>query len=368
MAEQWNELLTVKSPRQQLDALLLALRNRGWPTTAWQPGDVGRTLVEIAAEVLSDLSKTAVNVAKSGFLDTAEGQWLDWMAEQFYSLARSPGTFCERKLRISVAATAPFLTQDAGKIVVSDATGKYRFQNRSSVSVAPGSFSDVVFRAEGAGVAYNTVTPTILNLAIPGVSVSIPPGDDTVTVFGNDRETDVALRRRCRNMFPVQGTGATGASYEHWALEASEEVRRVQALPPTGDGVVHLRIASDSAGVSSAATEAVREYIEARQPLTAALDLLAATPVTVNVVATIHAPAQHLENAKTEAEANLAALLKTLPIGAGGTVYRSALIEQLMAPIGVVNAVLTSPAADVPIVDGQVAQIGTVNITTMAVG
>ena len=47
----------------------------------------------------------------------------------------------------------------------------------------------------------------------------------------------------------------------------------------------------------------------------------------------------------------------------GGTLYRAQLIEELMTPAGVINAVLSIPFADISLVASQVFTVGTLTIT-----
>jgi phage-related baseplate assembly protein len=366
MALIFSALLRATTPDEQITALLGALKAKRFPVTAWGAFSVGRTLVEISAQVLSNLSTTAVNVVRGGFLSLAENTWLDWLAEEFYGLKRKPASFCERMVTVTVDGSAAALTKGLGELIIADVSGAYRFRNNEAINILPGDSADVLFRAELPGIEPNAVEPIIPTVAIPGVTLEVPE-DGGIEVFGNDRENDESLRSRCRDALPLQGTGATEAAYRSWALSVSSdanEIRRVQVLPAVGDGTVDIYIASGSGPASVDAVAAAQAYIEEQEPLTVLATVHAAAAVDVTITANLVGPESRRTAALDEAHTNLVRLFSELPIGTEGTVYRSAIIEQLMLPTGVVNAVLTLPATDVAVADGQVAKLnGTPTLT-----
>ena len=96
-------------------------------------------------------------------------------------------------------------------------------------------------------------------------------------------------------------------------------------------------------------------YLQARTPLTTLVTVSNATAVTITVTADVYVKASNLAAAMVSAPQNLQALIAGTPLG--GTVYKAAIIENLMLPTGTVNAVLTSPVSDTALTASQVATL-----------
>src|SRR5687768_14846170 len=62
------------------------------PVTAWQPGSVPLTMVELIAQVAEDLGNLIKAVAEGGLLERASGPWLELLSQNVYGLERTAGT------------------------------------------------------------------------------------------------------------------------------------------------------------------------------------------------------------------------------------------------------------------------------------
>ena len=98
MALTLEQLFTVYTPDQCKQRLLDRCAAKGLPITDWEEGGVARTLIEIEAQENSDFSYNRRELAKSAFLDTARGDWLTLLAEDFFGLPRAPATRAEHKM------------------------------------------------------------------------------------------------------------------------------------------------------------------------------------------------------------------------------------------------------------------------------
>src|SRR5690348_4867886 len=86
--------LVSSQTKDQIQATLYAnLQALGFSCTSWRPGGVARTIVAILATVLAAFTVLMVVVAKSGFLDFAEGDWLTLLAKQFFDVDRETASF-----------------------------------------------------------------------------------------------------------------------------------------------------------------------------------------------------------------------------------------------------------------------------------
>ena len=98
------ESLITSSTNDEAKARLLArLGAASFPVTDWNDGGVARTMVEMDAEESRMYSETQVEVAKSGFLSTALGDWLTLYAREVYGLTRYAATYSEGKERLTCA-------------------------------------------------------------------------------------------------------------------------------------------------------------------------------------------------------------------------------------------------------------------------
>ncbi len=340
-----RSLLTPKSRDTILQELIDLLREKGFFITDWHPGGVGRTLLEVDAAALEDLYALVPAIAAGGYLATAQGPWLDLLAESAYDLRRHPATFARGRVVLTAEPGYGPYTLEPGDLWLGTPDG-LRYHNTTGGVLPMGGTLEVEVQAESPGSRYNVPAGaiSILHTPLPGVSVTNPP--DWLLEAARDKETDEELRRRARLRWASLGTGATRAAYEFWALTAHPTVTKVRVLDdhPRGQGTVDVVIWGEG-GLGDDVVSAVDAYIQERRPLTADVAVYSATPRTVDVEATVYVRAGYLFQAQAVVAEELAALQRATPIG--GILYRSALIEALFARPYAVNVVLAQPTGDV---------------------
>jgi uncharacterized phage protein gp47/JayE len=344
-----NQLLQPRSRDQVLAALIAFLQAKGYPPTDWVEGSVQRTLVELQAAGIADLEALRLQIAKSGFLDFAEGDYLDLLGQSAYGLSRKQATFARQKFTLTAqAGFGPYSIQP-GQLWVGDAQG-LRFNNLSGGTLPLGGTLDLEFRAESPGAAYNLPigSGTIMFTPLPGVTIV----NTAVLEAAIDKESDAAYRERCRLRWGELGYGATRAAYESWALSSTPSITKVRVLDnnPRGQGTVDVVVWGEG-GLGPGAVAAADAYIQQRKPLTANVQVYAATQVNIAVTATIRLRAGVLTQVQAEVASRLAAFQQSLPIGA--IVYRSALVEALFVA-NVLDVALTAPSADQTLTPTQV--------------
>lgn len=338
--------------------------------TSWQPGSTPLTLLETDAQLSEDIYTLAVAIAKGGFLNYSEDDWLDLVGENLYNLERLGGTFARGSLVLTDAGGAGPFVQAAGSLWARSASGLLYF-NESALTIPASGTVTATFKAEKKGQAYNVGNNTITALATPlaGVTVNNPnPGSGTwILTQGTDPESNPLYRSRCRARWPSLGpaTATPEEVYDLWARTASAEVTRTKPRPsPTVPGEVELFLAGASGPVSSQAVDDVDDYIQPRVALTNTLLVQNATAFPVTVTANIYVYAGYEGQVAIECAANLTALFTELPLG--GTLYVSNIIETLSLPVGVRNVTVAAPAADVVLTALQVATL-TQNLTFLTV-
>lgn len=350
-----RDLLQPQTADQQLELLLARLRARGFEVDDWHSGGVARTLLELYAELLADWSKLVPTIAAGGFLETAQGPWLDLVASSQYGLVRAPAVAARGVVRLTAAAGFGPYTVEPGRLWFATPSG-LRYLGVTGGTLPQGGTLDVTVEAEAAGADYN-VAPgsiTVMITPLPGVSCTNLPG--WLLRAGVDGESDERLRTRCRARWAELGYGATRAAYEFWALQAHPSVTRVRVLDqhPRGQGTVDVVIYGEG-GLGSDVVSEVDAFVQQRRPVTADVSVYEANPRSVEVQATVYVMASHRAEAERRAVANLQRFHREHPIGE--PVYRAALIELLMEPPGVVNVDLVSPASDITLAATEVASI-----------
>jgi hypothetical protein len=230
--------------------------------TAWQSGGMGRTIMAIVANMLMLQDVNTSVMAQGTFLDFAatgtvtytdpnSGQvvtqyvtpdpsnpatwpdpstqpgpgWLDILADSNYNVQRFPAESASGNLTINNTSATTFGPFAPGTYHVANAAG-FTFSNVNSLTITPGTLSNVPFAADIPGKASTTAPGTIVFpvTALVGVSVTNP-----AQFVGVDPESNPAVAARCRVKLQSLGTGGTSGSYTYWAETAYQIL---QALNP----------------------------------------------------------------------------------------------------------------------------------------
>jgi len=359
------ESLITSSTNDEAKARLLArLGAASFPVTDWNDGGVARTMVEMDAEESRMYSETQVEVAKSGFLSTALGDWLTLYAREVYGLTRYAATYSEGKERLTCAPGEGPFTILAGQLWFTD--GVRRYWNTTGGTLASGGTLDLTIRAESPGADYNVAIGTITSMLTTLVGVTatnIDNGSGTwATTQGTDEESDPLLKQRCRSRWAVLGIGANSDWYLYWCRNehpyAAQVTRVLVETDPYGNGNVIVTIAGPDGALSGTVVGVVNSWIQARKPLCTSVTVQSAGNQTIDLTGTIFAFAGFGGTAKAEALAELQTYLRTLSIN--GTAYLTQLVDALQYNTAKVrNTDLTAPAADVVPTSGFVCVVGT---------
>jgi uncharacterized phage protein gp47/JayE len=361
---------TYEQIRQQLfDELAVA--DPPFPVTSWREGDVARTLVEIDAMSLAELSLLIAAIATGGYRTTAKGAWLKLLAREKYNLEFNAAQVTAGDVVLTDAGNAGPFTIAPGQLWFASGSG-LRFQSANTDNLLlPQSGTLVVpVHAESPGAAYNVANGTITTMLtpLPGVTCTNPAGGSGtwITAQGTNEESDPALSSRCGARWAELGSGSPAAAYDLWARSEPTKGAQVtrtsvvaDAAGPNGGGV-SIYLAGPSGPVAPDVVAAVQAYIATRAPMCVVPTVISATALAVTVTATLHGKAQHQTAAMAAALAALQALVAATPVG--GKLYRAAIFEALMGPAGIENVVISAPSGDTTLSAAQVATL-TANLT-----
>ncbi len=162
--------LTAGKTRDQIYAELLAgLQTNGFPTTDWADGGADKTMVQIFATALADLSgKMLPNIAFGGFVNYDTGDWLTVLAHEVYELDRNLATNTLGNIQLYCAAGAGPYTIQPGTLFFLGQTGNSYFNTGYLDGTGTFQIGAVVLRAPGfSAVTHSggvgTVTPSGAN-------------------------------------------------------------------------------------------------------------------------------------------------------------------------------------------------------------
>lgn len=360
---------TAAEVRQTLADLFAAA---GFPVSAWQSFSVGRTLLESESVALADLAALLGQIAAGGFLDHAEGGWLDLLAANLYAITRKTGLPTEGLLTLTDAGGVGPIGVAPGALRATSGGLIYRNVDGGTVPLS-GSLT-LTWQAEQIGAQYNASLGSTFELVttIPGVTLATEPtgpGESWISQQGLDAESDPALRTRCRARWGTLGGGASKDAYTFWALTASDEVASVAVFPHTPlPGQVTVYLAGAGGPVSPAAVAAVQAYLTpARIPVCVEAIVESAVGATLTIAGTVQVTAGRYLTAKASIQKRLQQLVAALPIG--GSLTSGQIIQAIMnADPGITDVTLETGDDDVALAANEVAVLGLTWATTTTDG
>ncbi len=349
--------------------------------TNLNPGSVIRTILEVIAKAISDLYGLIYSVTRAGFIQTAEGKWLDLKVREL-GLERKTGQKAEGYVTFyRNEPQANNIIIPAGTIVK---TGKmsdgeeYRFLTKEDVILEAGETEVfTLVEAEAIGSDYNVGKETIKKLAthIPGINGVINKpvriGAEfrswQVTV-GTDLETDDDLRTRAIYRWDELGVGGTADAYRSWALSVPG-VKSVQVLDdfPFGPGTVGLVISAENGIPTPELLTEVYNLVKTRKPLTAAVHVLAPKVKPVDIRLMVERFSQ-FESGVVEEEVRQALLGFNGRLMIGEHLVLSRIIADVMKVKGVYSVDIIDPRETVGAAPDEMIQINSVTINSAVKG
>lgn len=313
-----------------------------------------------AAAELQALHIQADWVLQQSFPQTAEGQYLDYLAQE-RGLSRTGAVQAAGTLRFSVAAApAADLNVEAGTVCMT--ADEVRFETTQAVILAAGSlYVDAPARAAEAGSAGNALagTITILTACPAGVTGCTNPAAFS---GGADSEDDDSLRTRLLASFQRLPNGANAAFYEETAM-AHEGVAAATAIGRArGIGTVDVYVASPGGAPAPALLEELRSELAAKREIAVDVQVLAPTERTVDVSAEL-AVEEGTDFAAVSEAAERAVRSYFTGKLLGEAVLTAKLGSVLYGVEGVRNYHLLAPAADTAADSAVLPVLGTLHIT-----
>mgnify|MGYP001468970781 CR=1 FL=1 len=292
-----------------------------------------------AASAIEGLYQHQLWILRQIFPDTADTDYLELHAA-LRGLTRKSATVASGTVRFTGTAGAEIPSGAGAKT-----TDGALYVTTAAGVIGSGGTADVAAQAEEAGTSGNLDAGTALTLT------SAPSGVLSSAVVvemlgGADAESDVDFLARLLELLRNPPAGGNAADYKRWALEV-DGVSQAWVYPlRRGLGTVDVAVAGADGLPGSDLLAAVQEHIDEVRPV-AVKEFWAVAPtvVAVDITAQIRISGVTLEQSQALIEADLVEYFADLE--PGDTVYRSQLEAIITNATGVVDRVLTAPAANV---------------------
>jgi len=365
-----DDLTTPLTKDEVEDAIYSAIESRGVATAGWKPGAVVRTFIAGTSIVLAAFSELTALIARSGFLSTATGDWLELLALEVYGVTKNKGSFATGNVTLTNSGGGVFAVAIGDLTVSNSLTGK-AYKNTAAFNLAAGSLiSTVAIQVPVSAIEIGSDSTSIaaaidtINTSMIGVTVT-----NALAIVGQDPESDPALRARASASIASLSSNGPKGAYESATFGAVTTggtpagVTRIATIPD-GLGNIQVLVATASgvlSGVSGDASTPLGavELAIAQQAEPIAINASVAAPSILSVGIIYEAfvkpgsktPAQIESDINTALASYIGAVTiggNRLTSGGGGFVFRGALLDVITETIGddLVTANLIFPVVD----------------------
>lgn len=297
-------------------------------------------------------------VLQFGFAQTTYGPYLDYRGQE-HGVARLPATKATGQVTIT--------GQDAVEVpegtLFSTQSG-VQFETVASVIIADGT-ATVNIEAVEAGKDGNVLAGTIIVIPvnIPGVTGVT---NENQTAGGTEAESDTAFLDRILDKVRLPATSGNAYHYKQWAKEVPG-VGDAQVTPLwDGPGTVKVVLLdANKQAPSQAIVNDVAKYIEELRPIGASVTVQAVEEVPININATLQiASYATLDEVKQLIMQGVTAYLESLAFKDPLVRYTriAAVILDIPPIIDYSNLLINDGTANIEILPGQVAVLGTVTV------
>lgn len=370
MALSIESLISSVAADQVRDTMYGILTSLGFPVTSWRPGAISRTIISLIANVFAPFTTMAVVVAKSGFLDFAEGDALRLLAQQFFNVTRIEETFATGEVTLVNTGVNVYAPSAFEWTFQCSLTGK-TYTNTDAFSLGASATTTVAIQALEIGSS-SSAAPTEVDTTLTANDVTC---SNAASVVGLDREEDPALRVRCRAKLDALSANGPAAAYDFVAktpeLNGGVTVTRTNTIHNSDTGEVTLYIAGPSGAVAGGVVTSVQTGIDTWcVPVCTEATVVSASNVTVPVTSTVYIYAsENVASGDIQAATSqaLTAYFPTIPIGGHvGDVWKESLLGAIAKANPRAYRVSVS-GADVALAVNQVAVLGTVTTNVVQV-
>lgn len=385
MALTLDQLTTPMTPDEVKASIYAVLATVGTNTTSWKPGAVARTIIAGVSIVLAAFSTLMALIAKSGFLELAEGEWLTLVARHVFGVEREEETFAAGPCTISNSGGGVF-DFDPGDLIVRNSSTDKTYYNTASIHLGSGQTGlTIAVQAFEAGSASSSNPTDIDEVVTNAIGVTVT---NATAIVGLDAELDPVLRLRClekRSSLSPNGPRDAYAFFARGAKRAdgsSIGVTRVRVTKSSSTGQVTVTVATATGGVTGDVDDpdtdlgAIDEAIQLNvvpDAVTATVQSATALVIPVTYEVWIYSTASMTtQQVKDAIAAKLTSFMTTQPIAgniiapATGKVFLDAIRTAIGATRPeIFHVAVTVPGGDTDVAATEVPVLGTVTCTAV---
>ena len=359
--------ITQPLTRKEVEETVYAILERlDVPTTGWKPGAVGRAIITAFSAVVAALTVLLAALARSAFLDTAEGVWLTLVAKWVFGVDRIAATYATGEITLTNGGGGLYVLEAEDLIFRSPTTDK-TYVNAEPVTIQPLQSVTVKIRAQEVGSESIAPPGTITELVttLNGVTCS-----NAASIVGFDEERDEALRERCMERPSALSPFGPEAAYRYWAKTAERDgvnlgVTRVKVTRLSDRGEVGVWVARPTGGLPSEDLAYLEKFLEEMVvPLGVTMYLQNAQAKDIGIDCQVWVKSSRDEAAiQAAVTQRIDALFRSIDIGGEilvenepGHVFRDAIIEAIRGalPGEIVRVVVSSPSGDVELAEDEI--------------
>ena len=247
-------------------------------------------------------------------------------------------------------------------------TGGIQFTSMLAATIGAGGTVDVPIQAVTPGTAGNVLAGTINKIPVAILGVGMVTNSEA-TIGGVETETDVALLARLLQAVRNPATSGNVAHYLQWATEI-DGIGAARVFP-SWNGPLTVKVVLLDGNKQPADTtlvSAVASHIEDVRPVGADVTVVAATGLTINVVATLVLQSGYvLVDVSATIRANLVSYLESIAFVDGAYVSYAKVGDAILNSAGVQDysgLTVNGGTGNITPSTVQVAIVGTLTLTT----
>lgn len=246
------QLLTAPTASQIFNNFLSVLSNTlGVPANNWRTGGVGRTFLQIVANLFASWAILIVQAIAGGFLGYATGGWLTLLAYYGYGVTRPAATQATGSETFTNTGGGSY-SFAIGQVTLLNPITKQTYTNAQPLVLPPNSTATINIICTVAGSIGNAAPGAISSLVTTMLGVSV---GNAAAVVGQDAMSDALLVQACIAKLGALSVRGPRGAYKYYALFTSAgtallnssgnpvNINRVSVSPSSHTGTVQVYIA-----------------------------------------------------------------------------------------------------------------------------
>lgn len=314
-----NELIKTYTPTEVATYLEDLMEANDVPAKSWKKGSVARTMLGVVAQVGSQASVVVSGAVAGMFLLLGKGNFVIAKAKDDYDVDRIAATAATGFVTLTNTGGQVY-TVGANECLVRSSVTKKVFRITQGFTLgAYATSAPLPVLAVEVGAASTVSAGEITEFETPLARVEVT---NEAAIVGRDAETEAELVARCLAKRGTWSPNGPRDAYEYAALSATlvdgtpTNITRVRVSPSSSTGEVYVVCATPSGAPTSDELDAVKaNCLRYAKTDTDKLFVLAAAQVATSHAVTIWARGGDAATILARAQAAVATLISTYPIG-----------------------------------------------------